>query len=88
MLRGSLKGNVHSLHYVFNLKSSISKVAPETCHHPKEVETTGFAGVRLGGETRCGGEERQHVTQRVALSHNPILHSRTKHIEIDIHFVR
>jgi hypothetical protein len=24
----------------------------------------------------------------VALSHNPILHSRTKHMELDIHFVR
>jgi hypothetical protein len=24
----------------------------------------------------------------VALSHNPILHSRTKHMELDLHFVR
>jgi hypothetical protein len=24
----------------------------------------------------------------VALSHNPILHNRTKHIELDLHFVR
>lgn len=24
----------------------------------------------------------------VALSHNPVLHSRTKHLELDIHFVR
>lgn len=24
----------------------------------------------------------------IALSHNPVLHSRTKHLELDIHFVR
>lgn len=24
----------------------------------------------------------------ISLSHNPVLHSRTKHIELDIHFVR
>jgi hypothetical protein len=24
----------------------------------------------------------------IALSHNPILHSRTKHMELDLHFVR
>ncbi|GAU23595.1 hypothetical protein TSUD_385840 [Trifolium subterraneum] len=39
-------------------------MAPETCHHPKEVEATSYAGVKLGGETRCGGEERQHATGR------------------------
>jgi hypothetical protein len=39
-------------------------MAPETCHHPKVVEATGYAGVRLGGETRRGGEERQHAIER------------------------